>query len=80
MGVSLKRLESLSLRELSIMIQSDSRLDNIRLLNITEIRITNDLSYMTVYYTVLDDKNKQKMADNLEALKPYIRREIAHKN
>ncbi len=79
MGVSLKRLESLSLRELSIMIQSDSRLDSVRLLNITEIRITNDLSYMTIYYTVLDDKNKQKMAENLESLKPYIRRELAHK-
>ena len=51
MGITLKRLESLSLRELSILLTSDSKLEKLRMVNVTEVRITNDLSFMTIFYT-----------------------------
>ena len=46
MGLSLKRLESLALRELSILLRNDAKHKHLSSVTVTEVRITNDLSYM----------------------------------
>ena len=42
-GISLKRLESLSLRELALILQNDTKDRKLRNVTVTEVRITNDL-------------------------------------
>ena len=76
-GVSLKRLESLSLRELAILLQNDSKNRHLSNVTITEVRSTNDLSYMTIFYTCLIQKDREACADALEHSKGYIRKALA---
>ena len=78
MGISLKRLESNALRELSILLRTDAKNKKLSNVTITEVRITNDLSFMTVYYTFYQGEveNYQKV---LEDSKGYLRSELARK-
>lgn len=77
MSLLIKRLESNALRELSILLTRDSRNQYLKEATITEVRITNDLSYMTIYYTSYIKKDKGAVADALEESKSYLRRELA---
>ena len=78
MGLSLKRLESLALRELSIMFRTDAKNQHLSNITVTEVRITNDLSFMTIYYTFYQGKveNYEKA---LNDCKGYIRSQLAKK-
>lgn len=78
MGISLQRLESLALRELSLILHRDAKNNYLSHITVTEVRITNDLSYMTVYFTFYQGK----VENYLEALndcKGYLRSELAKK-
>ncbi len=78
-GVSLKRLESLSLRELALILQNDTKDRKLRNVTITEIRITNDLSFMTIFYTCFFKGERKQVAEALEHSKGYLRMELAKK-
>ncbi len=78
MSISLERLESLSLRELSLILRKDAKNQYLSHVTVTEVRITKDLSYMTVFYTFYQGKveNYQKA---LNDCKGYLRSELAKK-
>ena len=78
MGISLARLESNALRELALILRQDAKNKHLSNVTVTEVRITNDLSYMTIYYTLYQGKeeNYQKA---LEDCKGYLRSTLAKK-
>lgn len=78
MGLSIKRLESLALRELSLILRKDAKNNYLSNITVTEVRITNDLSFMTIYYTFYmgKEENYQKA---LNDCKGYLRSELAKK-
>lgn len=78
MGISLARLESNALRELALILRQDAKNKHLSNVTVTEVRITNDLSYMTIYYTFYQGKeeNYQKA---LEDYKGYLRSTLAKK-
>ena len=78
MGVSLARLESQALRELSLILRQDAKNKKLSNVTVTEVKITNDLSFMTVYYTFYQGKeeNYQKALDDC---KGYLRSALARK-
>lgn len=78
MGLSLKRLESNALRELSILLRQDTKNKKLSNITITEVRITNDLSFATIYYTFYEGKEEtyQKALDDSKA---YLRMQLARK-
>lgn len=78
MGISVKRLESLALRELAILLRTDAKNQKLSNITITEVRITNDLSFMTIYYTFYQGK-VENYQQALENCKGYIRSELAKK-
>ena len=78
MGLSVKRLESLALRELAILLRTDAKNQKLSNITVTEVRITNDLSFMTIYYTFYQGKVENYQAA-LENCKGYIRSELAKK-
>ncbi|MFK5883572.1 MAG: 30S ribosome-binding factor RbfA [Candidatus Izemoplasma sp.] len=76
----LERLESTIQRTLSDIIMHDVKDSGIGFITITEIRLTNDYSYLTIYYTILGKDTKKEAARKaLERSKPYIRRQLAHR-
>ena len=78
MGISLARLESNALRDLALILRQDAKNKHLSNVTVTEVRITNDLSYMTIYYTFYQGKeeNYQKA---LEDCKGYLRSTLAKK-
>lgn len=76
MSLSLKRLESTALRELSILLSRNTKNKNLNNVTITDVKITNDLSFMTVYYTFYQGK-EENYQEAFENAKSYIRMELA---
>lgn len=78
MSIQLERLESNALRELAILLRQDAKNQKLSNITVTEVRITRDLSYMTIYYTFYQGKeeNYQKA---LEDCKGYLRSSLAKK-
>jgi ribosome-binding factor A len=76
MGLSLKRLESQALRDLAILLRNDVKGKNLSNVIVTEVRITNDLSYMTIYYSFYNGK-AEDYQELLESAAPYIRSSLA---
>jgi ribosome-binding factor A len=71
------RLATLVQRELSDILRTEVK-DNLGFITVTGVKITNELSYMFVYYTVLgskEDQEKTKLA--LERANGFIRSQIA---
>ncbi len=79
MGIPLKRLESLAFRELALILGSDTKNKKLSNVTVTEVRITNDLSFMTIYYTCLIDNKRKEAEEALEESKGYLRSELAKK-
>lgn len=80
-SISIERLNSLFLRELAVIINRENKSDVVNYYNLTEVRITRDLSYATVFYTILnDDPEVIKVAQaNLDKINKQVRKELASK-
>ncbi|WP_297813753.1 30S ribosome-binding factor RbfA [uncultured Finegoldia sp.] len=54
----------------------DPRIDKLNV-SITEVKVTNDLSFATIYVDVIgDDDKKEKTLEGLNKAKGYIKKEI----
>lgn len=78
MSLAIKRLESNALRELSIILSRQAKNDYLKRITITEVRITNDLSFMTIYYTFYEG-NKENYEQALAESNGYLRTALAKK-
>jgi len=78
MSLLIERLNSSYRKELSKILCFEAREANLSSVTVTEVRITNDLSFATIYYTC-PDYLKDKIIDSLEKAKGYLRSELAHR-
>ncbi len=78
MSVKIERLNNTFLEKISEIIHRDIKDELIKSVTITEVRITNDLSYAKVYFTSMEDDKKQvKLA--LDKASGFIRSELCNK-
>ncbi len=76
----LDHLQTQIQRALTEIYRRDVKDSSIGFMTITEVRLTNDYSYLTVYYTILGQDNKKGAAKKaLERSKSFVRRELARK-
>ena len=76
----LDHLQTQILRALADIYRRDVKDTSIGFMTITEVRLTNDFSYLTVFYTILgQDTKKAAAAKAIERSKPFVRRELARK-
>ena len=76
MSIKLERLGHIFTEEISKIIQTELRDETIGMVSITYTKISSDLSYAKVYFTVLDES---KIDDTTKALKEasgFIRHEL----
>lgn len=66
------RLKSSIKRTVSDIISNEVK-NNIGFVTVTDVDLTSDYSYLTIYYTVLSDKDKKRAREGLEASKSFIR-------
>jgi ribosome-binding factor A len=81
MSVTIERLASLIQRELAPIVNREVKDKSFGYINLTEVKVTRDLSYATVYWSVLtDDPDVLKRAEKaIETAKATIRMELAKK-
>lgn len=73
-------LQTNILRTLTDIYRRDVKDDAIGFMTITEVRLTNDLSYLTIYYTILGSENKREAANKaLERSSKFVRSRLAQR-
>ena len=78
MSVKIDRLNNAFVEKISEVLHDDIKDKNINLVTITDARVTNDLSFVKVYFTTLgDDKKEVLMA--LNKAKGFIRSKLCEK-
>lgn len=81
MSISVERLQSLFLRELATIVNKDRKIENQPYFNLTEVKLSRDKSYATIFYTILSDEeeNINKANEILEKINKEVRLDLAKK-
>lgn len=81
MSITTERLASLIQRELAPIVNKEVKDKSFGYINLTEVKVTKDMSFATIYYTILSDDPKvlEKAKQALEETKVTIRMELAKK-
>ena len=78
MSVKLERLNNTFVEKISVILHDEVKDKEVKFVTITEVRITNDLSYAKVYFTTLDE-DKKKVTDSLNKASGFIRSALCEK-
>ena len=78
MSIKMERLNNLFVEKISEIIHNDVKDNDVKMVTITEARISNDLSYAKIYFTTLDD-DRQKVLDALNKASSFIRTMLCEK-
>lgn len=81
MSLSLERLQSLFQRELATIVNKDRKIADQMYFNITDVKISRDYSYATIYYTILSEEEEdlKRAQEILNEINKDVRREVANK-
>ena len=74
MGAKIAHLDGIILKELNRILLSDTKNPKLRFVSITEVKVTRDLSYATIYVTFYDGHKRLK---ELNEAKGYLRSKLA---
>ena len=77
MSVKIERLNDQFQKEISIILQTEIKDQDIHFVTITGCDITNDLSFCKVYFTVLDESKKESTLHALKGAASFIRGELS---
>ena len=75
-NVKIQRLNHTFMEEISNILMTEIKDEDIKFVTITDCHVTNDLSYAKVYYTVLDESKKESTQKALKNASGFIRREL----
>ena len=76
MSIKLDRIESNMIKEISYILANEVKDKDIKFVTVTDCRVTSDLSYAKVYYTVLNMDKKIETAKALKNASGFIRKEL----
>ena len=79
MNVKIERLNSTFVKEISYILSTEVKDENIKFVTITDCDITSDLSYAKVYFTVLDMSKKIDTLKALDRAKSFIRGKLSER-
>ena len=77
MSIKTERLANLLVKEISEIIMTEIKDEDIKFVTITHIDLSSDLSYAKVYFTTLIDDKKEKCIHDLNGAKGFIRKTLA---
>ena len=77
MSIKIDRISSQLEKEISYIIATEVKDKALSFVTITECRVTNDLSYARVYYTILDENKIDDSKKAFKDAKGFIRKELA---
>ena len=78
-NVKIERLNHTFMEEISNILMTEIKDENIKFVTITGVDITSDLSFAKVYFTVLDDSLKDSTLKALNKASHFIRGKLSEK-
>lgn len=78
-NVKIERLNHAFMEELSVILMTEVKDEDIKFVTITDVDITNDLSYAKVYFTVLDDSKRESTLKALNGASKFIRGKLSER-
>ena len=78
MSVKLDRINTAFVEKISEILHDDVKDKDVKMVTITDARVTNDLSYAKIYFTTMDSDRK-KVLDALNKASGFIRGRLAEK-
>ena len=78
-NIRIKRLNHTFMEEISNILMTEIKDENIKFVTITDVDITNDLSYAKVYFTVFDIEKLDVVIKSLDKAKGFIRTKLSEK-
>lgn len=76
-SIKIERLNHAFQEEISMILMTEIKDEDIKFVTITGVDTTNDLSFAKVYYTVLDETKKDSTAEALKKAASFIRTKLA---
>ena len=76
MSVKIDRIASNLVKEISYVLMTEIKDQDIKFVTITDCKVTNDLSYAKVYYTVLNEEKKEEVGKALNNAAGFIRKQL----
>ena len=73
MSIKSERVSDALIEQISYIINNEVKNKDINFVTITDVKVTTDLSYAKVYYTVLDESKKEVTAQALNSASGFIR-------
>ena len=78
-SIKIQRIASQIAKEISNIIMLESRDYNFKTVTITGASVSNDLSFAKVYFTVIDENNKENILKELNEASNFFRKEISER-
>lgn len=76
MSIKSERVSDALIEQISIILETEVKNKNIKFVTITDVKVSNDLGYAKVYYTVLNDDKRNETAKALKSAAGFIRHEL----
>lgn len=76
-NIRIERLNDTFQEEISMILMTEIKDEDIRFVTITGVETTSDLSFAKVYYTVLDNEKKKTTQEALNGAASFIRGELS---
>ncbi len=76
MSIKLDRLSHIFVEEISKILMNEVNDEQLKFVTITYVKITSDLSFAKVYFTVLDENRKEDVAKALNKASGFIRSKL----
>ena len=79
MSIKIDRINSNMVKEISYILETEIKDEDIKFVTVTDCKVTNDLSFARVYVTVLDDNKKEQTLKALDKAKGFIRKVLSER-
>lgn len=79
MSIKIDRINKEMIRELSYILASEVKDQTLHFVTITDCKVTNDLSFAKVYFTVFDSNKKEETLVALKQATGFIRKMLAER-
>lgn len=77
MSVKIDRIASNIVKEISYILATEVKDNDIKFVTVTDAKVTNDLSFAKIYFTVLDENRKKETLEALKNASGFIRKQLA---
>lgn len=79
MSIKIDRIEKEMIREVSYILSSEIKDQSIKFVTVTDCKVTSDLSFAKIYYTVLNINKKEETSNSLKQASGFIRKMLSER-